>query len=411
MHQVEAKATAVTERVLLAVGNSGSFLLAAIATLALTLSTAFYNYFPSTRLGIVLLGILVLHLLRHPRVLICRETVIYIAFVFYMLVEMLWTPVPELALNTLVPAGNCVLVLVLFGSLLTFHDASAVRAGIAVGFLVGAVVYGGVVGFPVHYPPEFSYNAIAGMYLFGLIAVLILCCFRRLTVAWLLVCLVILAHVVATTSIKTNLGILLGLIVASLFYMRYCFRVLRKQWLALLISLVALGVTLSSSGALSDRLDRGLSRISLGLEILRTREGVEGYSAFGNRSGWLIDGLHGWMNNPVFGHGVEAFRSGIGITSHSTPVDLLYNSGVIGFVLFYSIFLSILWRLHQVRRESPMSLRVLIFGSVVCYLFITLSGTMHYNSFLAAFFAISVALLRQFDSQSVDRRVLLQQGN
>jgi O-antigen ligase len=139
----------------------------------------------------------------------------------------------------------------------------------------------------------------------------------------------------------------------------------------------------------------GYDRVILGIEILEARENMTGYSGLDNRSRWALDGLTGWMQNPIFGHGVEAFRSRYGITSHSSAVDLLYNSGLIGFSLFYYIFLSMIWRLITLRNERTKPVGAVILGMIICYMFITLSGAMHYNSFLAAFVAIGSVLLSQ----------------
>ena len=106
-------------------------------------------------------------------------------------------------------------------------------------------------------------------------------------------------------------------------------------------------------------------------------------------------GLTGWTQNPMFGHGVEAFRARFGITSHSTPVDLLYNSGVIGLGLFYAIFVSMAGRLARPRGTAPRTADPVILGALVCYMFISLSGTMHYNASLAVFVAIGTAVLRR----------------
>ena len=111
-------------------------------------------------------------------------------------------------------------------------------------------------------------------------------------------------------------------------------------------------------------------------------------------------GLKGWVKNPLFGHGVEAFRDSYGITSHSTPTDLLYNSGLIGFALFYGMFISLAWRLYCTRGERPPAFRALILGTLIAFAFITLSGTMHYNAFLAAFIGISTALLSKDRGQT-----------
>lgn len=45
------------------------------------------------------------------------------------------------------------------------------------------------------------------------------------------------------------------------------------------------------------------------------------------------------------------------------------------------------------QRAKP--LRAVMLGTLVCYGFITLSGTMHYNPLLATFVALGAALLRR----------------
>jgi hypothetical protein len=68
---------------------------------------------------------------------------------------------------------------------------------------------------------------------------------------------------------------------------------------------------------------------------------------------------------------------------------------LIGFALFYAIFVSVGIRLVRVGGSTLGNLPALIFAGLVCYAFITLSGTMHYNSFMAIFFAMSTGLLRR----------------
>lgn len=389
----------VSRQVACALANTASYSVAALAAFALTMSAAFYDSFSSIRLGATLLAILMLHIQVCPRILICREFVLYILFVAYMFVELLWTNNITLALNTLMPAVNFIAILILFGSLVTFHNIQAVLAGTLGGVLSGAAIYTALEGFPFRYPTGFSYNAMALIYLFGLFLTLLLSSFLRSKSILTLIGLVLMLLIVATTSIKTNLGVLLGATFAFMLYFRYFRRILARNLIPLAALVALLGFGLASNDALMEIMGRGVKRVSLGVDILQAREGIQGYGGFESRSNWLIEGVKGWAENPVFGHGVEAFRSKLGMTSHSTPIDLLYNSGLIGLVLFYSIFLSILWRLLRVRDVSAKPICALIFGAVVCYLFITLSGTMHYNSYLAAFIGVSVGILRLYDCQ------------
>lgn len=396
MSQSLIKPMPLEQRLAAVIGKTGSFLLAASAACALTMNVAFYDAFPSTRLVIVLLVMLLIHILWNPRIVFCRETALYTAFVVYMFVQLLWTEDGLLALNTLVPAVNFAIVLVLFGSLVTFHDLQVVLAGILGGVLAGTLAYTGIMGFPFVYPLDFSYNAMALLYFFGLFVTLLISCFRR-SKWWLLVLgLAFASLILATTSIKTNLGILLGAVSAFIMYFGFFSRALARNLVLLIVLFSFLGFAVASNDSLVESFRTGVDRIALGIDILEAREDIAGYSGFERRSTWAVEGLKGWTQNPVFGYGVEAFRSRFGTTSHSTPVDLLFNSGLIGFILFYSVLLSIFWRLRSVRDASLTPICSIIFACLVCFLFITMSATMHYHYFLAAYIAISVGVLRRY---------------
>jgi len=356
--------------------------------------TAYSESFSATHVGPVFAGLIALHLMWHRRFLWCREFAFYAYFVVYMVIALLWTRDTDLAMNTLAPAVNGVLLMILFGSLISYHNIPTVLVGALFGFAVGAAYYTLTQGFPFSYPQDFSYNAIAGMYLFGLFITLMYGCFGRSSgVVVVAIAVVIMLHIVATTSIKTNLGILLGLVAAGIMYFRHFGRLFRRKILLLIVLGGGMGFAVASNDALVDAMGRGLQRVSVGVQVLQNRDNVAGYSAFAERDYWKHAGIEGWRLNPVFGYGVEAFRHDYGITSHSTPVDVLYNSGLIGFILFYGMFVSLFWRLLELKDRQLSSQRSLMFAGVVCYVFVSLSGTVHYNGFLACFVGISSALL------------------
>jgi O-antigen ligase len=371
-----------------------TFALSVISTMAPMMAAA-YESFTWVRLGEVLTILLLLHLMTYPRLLFTRELALYIALLAYMTISLVWAPSMNDGLNTLMPAVDFVLITLLFGSLTAFHNLRCLFTGMLVGFVTGAVIYTLTVGFPLTYPEDFSYNAIAGMYLFGLVVVLFFAWLTRQRLLPLMLGLAIMMHIAATTSIKTNLGIVLGAVAAALVYLARVLRVLRRTILFLGIFVAVLLYAIASNEDLLERVQNGLDRVSHGVEILERRDDAKGDTSFGERTEWTIRGIRGWLRSPLFGNGVEAFRTDYGITSHSTPIDLLYNFGIVGFALFYAIFASIMLRLIRVPRRELGSLPALIFAGAVCYGFITLSGTMHYNMFLAIFIAISAALLQR----------------
>ena len=408
MRHATEKASPFLIRFVRALGITSTFVLAAAAVFALTMNVVMPESFGKARLVPVLAGLVLLHLMRFSRFRISREVTLYGIFVIYMLVELLWTDDIDLARNTLVPAVNFLLIMVLFGSLVTYHDLRPVLAGMLSGFLIGALVYTGLSGFPFRYPVAFSYNAVAVMYLFGLFLTLVLGCYKSSKGIVLVVGIILLAHIVATTSIKTNLGIFIGSFVAVMVYFRQFIHLIRQHIVPIGAFFCLLGYLALSNQFLVQSIQNGYARISLGIAILRNRESLPGQSSIENRAGWMRDGLAGWADNPVFGHGVESFRAEFDITSHSTPIDLLYNSGLIGFVLFYSVFVSVGLRLFRCTSVTSRNLQLLVLSCLTCFLFITLSGVMHYNLFLAAFIAISISLLNPgriapFDSNNNHR--------
>ncbi len=184
----------------------GSALLAGIVSLTIILNAAFYEQVTSSRIMPVLVGALVVHCCVVPKVFMCREFWMYAAFTAYLFVTLFWTPDQLLAMNSLFPSVDFLIILVVYGSLVAFHDLRAVVIGTLIGFWIGAIAYTVVEGFPFAYPVIFSYNAVAQMYVFGLFYTCLLGWLTNARVLTLSMALLLMAHVLATTSIKTNLG-------------------------------------------------------------------------------------------------------------------------------------------------------------------------------------------------------------
>jgi hypothetical protein len=374
-----------------------SFVLSAAAALAPMLVTIFES-FSWVRLGAILALLIAVHLMTCPRLVLMRELVLYAIFFVYMSISSLWTPDVVVGVNTLFPAADFVLLMILYAALVAYHNVRSVLLGTLAGFLIGALLYTVTSGFPFSLPEDFSYNAVAGMYLFGLCSTLFYAWYTRSRFLPLALSLVMMLQIAATTSIKTNLGIVLGAAAGALFYIGSFLRVLRRNIILLGILTAGLVYAVMSNDVLLERVQGGLDRVSNGIEILQHREDNAGTTSFSERTQWGGQGIKGWLRSPLLGNGVEAFRSDHGITSHSTPIDLLYNFGVIGLVLFYAVFGSIVLRLMSASRANLGSLPALIFSGVVCYVFITLSATMHYNVLMGIFVSVSTGLLRRFSA-------------
>jgi hypothetical protein len=370
-----------------------SFILAAVFALAV-MAYAIFDKFDVVRFGPFVVALTLLQALLFGRLLILRELLLYMAFVAYATLSLLWAPDRLLAMNSYLPALCFPLVLLLYSSMLMYGERRAVVAGALLGFLVGATYFTATSHFPFVYPDDFPYNAVASTYLFGLFTTCLWGWQQRWRFVPIALGMMTMVLIAATTSIKTNLGIMLGATAAALVYPRRSLRALRRSVLLLLMLGAILIYALATTQGVVDQLIGGVVRVTTGAQVLTTKDKEQDASQLGleTREHWKDEGLKGWLRNPVLGYGVEAFRSDIGITSHSTPVDLLYNFGIIGFGLFYSIFASVALRLLHARRADAAGPQPLILAGLVCYAFISLSGTLFYNALLAVFVATAGVL-------------------
>jgi hypothetical protein len=378
--------------------------LAAIATMTMVWNAGFFEQVTSSHLLLVVALLYVAHVLLVPRLLFVREAAIYAAFFVYGCVTTLWTPDVALADNSLSPMLNFLLLTVLFGSLTAYYGARAIIAGSLLGFVIASGVYSLSTGFPFAVPESFSYNGVAVMYQFGLFLTVAYAIVTGRKLLPLLLAVIFMVQVAATTSIKMNLGIVLGALAAAFINARQVGRMVRANALTLVILGGVITYGILSNPAIVDRLEYGMARLAVGVEVLQAREDVQGYSGFGERMSWARDTGVAFLKNPVFGRGVEAFRYDHGVTSHSSPVDLAYNMGLIGIVLFYSLFASLLAKAFAPAVNDRRALRALILALVVCSVFVSLSGTYFYNSFLAASVGICTAMLRAPREEKIEDR-------
>jgi hypothetical protein len=378
-------------------GRTATFLLAAVAIFAITVNE-YGDMSHPTLVTAQLLALLLLHTVRYLRFWISREALLYVGLFAYSLLSITWTEDMHVALNTLPSMTNFFLVLVLFSSLAAYHELGVLLAGMGVGLAAAAILYTLTSGFPLSYPEDFSYNTIAGMYLCGLFIFTVLGAYRRWTVVPLAAAAILLPLIAATTSIKTNLGVVLGFGGAMVLYFKPTARGLIRGVLIIAVFAAGMAFAVRSDPALAETVQNGLERVTLGFAVLTNREGDSGRTGLGNRRGWEKEGLKGWAANPVFGSGMEAFRADFSTTSHSTPIDLLYNYGLIGFGLFYGMFASIAWRLLKGRRNRQFrTVRARIAACLIAYVFISLSGTIYYEPFIAIFIAISAGSLMRLE--------------
>ena len=96
-------------------------------------------------------------------------------------------------------------------------------------------------------------------------------------------------------------------------------------------------------------------------------------------------GLLGWTERPIFGHGLDSFKfynakvTGRMFYSHNNYVEILYDFGLLGFILYYAF----LYKLYKRLVSMPPSYKIysiLGVGIIIELLFFDIGGISYYSS-------------------------------
>ncbi len=80
------------------------------------------------------------------------------------------------------------------------------------------------------------------------------------------------------------------------------------------------------------------------------------------RMGLIQSGLELFSKKPLFGHGLDAFHfvSGFQTYAHNNYIELLVNYGLVGFSIYYSLYVILIYRSFKMRNENPYKANVAI---------------------------------------------------
>lgn len=103
----------------------------------------------------------------------------------------------------------------------------------------------------------------------------------------------------------------------------------------------------------------------------------------------MIDaGLSGWVDSPLIGHGVDSFKylnqnvTGHLYYSHNNFVEILYNFGILGFVLYYGFIARLTYRIIKIPKcnKNITSFRSLAMGLIIVFLIRDIGGISYYST-------------------------------
>ena len=105
-----------------------------------------------------------------------------------------------------------------------------------------------------------------------------------------------------------------------------------------------------------------------------------------------------WIDNPIFGHGFDSFKYlaleeiGAFAYSHCNYTELLYNNGLVGFLLYYSIFALILFKALK-QKNVAVEYRAFAIGIIVSFLISDYGGITYNTVITQHMIALAIVVL------------------
>lgn len=204
---------------------------------------------------------------------------------------------------------------------------------------------------------------------------------------YLLPLIVFLTLVILTKSKSAFLASLLASL--FLFYRLYSGKYSKKKTVFALVVIVLVFYGVISSGVLGDAFYRLTNMFSF-----FTSGDVSIDESTATRAEFAVKGLNTFLESPILGYGIgSSYRLLNGTYYHNNYVQLLVETGIIGFTLYYGFIFLVIKRLFR-NRQDPVNCLFIAFILVV--LFCDLTNTTYYHKINYLVFALAVSHLNGF---------------
>lgn len=125
----------------------------------------------------------------------------------------------------------------------------------------------------------------------------------------------------------------------------------------------------------------------------------------------LTSGADLLIESNLLGIGHDNFAVRVGVFAHSNVMEVGVNTGVVGFLLYYGIYLMIAWRAYKLMRESNgHAVPRIIFVSLMAYSVMDLTHVSYYAKASWLFLAMITASLEVFARDLAQHRAAKQRA-
>jgi O-antigen ligase len=132
--------------------------------------------------------------------------------------------------------------------------------------------------------------------------------------------------------------------------------------------------------------------------------GRSGVNSDGIRVRMIELGIEEWLKKPILGHGLDTFKyfnvqaTGHFYYAHNNYVELLYDLGIIGLMLYYVFFVYTACKLRKINEENR-AYKILGIGLLLEILMFDIGGVSYYNNLMQILLCISYICVIVTDKQ------------
>ena len=132
--------------------------------------------------------------------------------------------------------------------------------------------------------------------------------------------------------------------------------------------------------------------------------------SFNLRNEMIEMGWNWFLKRPIFGYGINNFRvlyesvTGVSTYAHNNFIEILVSGGVVGFILYYSIYAYLLVKLFKPTFKERDLLSIILFSVNIVLLVLQISLISYYNTMCNCLLMIGVSYVN-IRKKSINKRV------
>ena len=107
----------------------------------------------------------------------------------------------------------------------------------------------------------------------------------------------------------------------------------------------------------------------------------------------IHDAINLWADSPIIGNGLAAFEQIYGHYSHNNMTELLASFGIVGFVLYYSLYI---YLFIEVKSIKELKIKIMFTLFLILFIFFDQSIVSYTGKFKILSFLILFLLIKEY---------------